>query len=363
MVSDTLIAGAGVIGLMLARSLANSGQRVTLLDCQQLGRGASWAGGGIVSPLYPWRYSQAVTQLATWSQRCYPALSDELAAQTHIDPQYSRQGLLLLGINDESEALAWSARHQRPLQRVDRQQLRELEPALGGDHPAALWMPTVGSIRNPRLLQALIRWVRQSPRVRVLERAGGVVLQSHKGSVTGVTSERFGALSAGKVVVTAGAWSERLLKPLGVELPVVPVRGQMLLYRASPELLRRISLIGNRYVIPRRDGRVLVGSSLEHDGYNAYPTIQQRYSLERSSVEIVPALASAVVERHWAGLRPGSPSGVPFIGGVPGIDNLYVSTGHFRNGLVLAPASTRLMTSMLTGESCDIDPTAYALPD
>ncbi|RRJ83260.1 glycine oxidase ThiO [Aestuariirhabdus litorea] len=360
--SDTLIVGAGVIGLMLARSLAQQGQRVTLLDRQALGRGASWAGGGIVSPLYPWRYPDAVTRLASWSQGFYPQLSAELNHQTHIDPQYRQQGLLMLEIDDEAQALAWSARYGRELERVDGHRVRELEPALGGDRPTGLWMPTVGSIRNPRLLQALTRWVRQSPRIEVFESCGLVSLITEGGAVSGAFSQRFGRHEADAVVVAAGAWSAPLLSPFGISLPVFPVRGQMLLYRATPGLVRRVSLIGNRYVIPRRDGRVLVGSSLEYEGYHCHPTIEQRRSLEQSAEGIIPALAGFPVERHWAGLRPGSPGGIPFIGKAPGVDRLYVSAGHFRNGLVLAPASTALMTSMLTGQACGIDGAPYALP-
>ncbi|MCL6416179.1 glycine oxidase ThiO [Aestuariirhabdus sp. Z084] len=360
--SDTLIIGAGVIGLMLARALAIKGQRVTLLDRQSFGRASSWAGGGIVSPLYPWRYQDAVTQLASWSQGQYPKLSRELREQTGVDPEFDQQGLLLLDINDESEALSWSARYERELTRVDSQRLCELEPQLQGSNRNGLWMPEVGSIRNPRLLQALIRWVRQSSRVTSLENSGEIRLRVHKGKIEGVGSANYGKLSAGKVVVAAGAWSGPILNSVGVDLPVVPVRGQMLLYKAQPGLIKRITLVGNRYVIPRRDGRILVGSSLEYEGYNAYPTIEQRYSLERTAQEIIPALADYPVEKHWAGLRPGSSQGVPFIGEVTNTKGLYVSAGHFRNGLVLAPASTHLLACQITGERCDLDPMPYCVP-
>ncbi|HEM47619.1 MAG TPA: FAD-dependent oxidoreductase, partial [Alphaproteobacteria bacterium] len=168
-----------------------------------------------------------------------------------------------------------------------------------------------------------------------------------------------GRLGADTVVVAGGAWSAEIMREM-IPLDVVPVRGQMLLFRAAPETLHRILLQEGRYVIPRRDGRVLAGSTLEYVGYDKSVTEQARAELWEAAVRLVPALADCPVENHWSGLRPGSPEGIPFIGKVGNISGLYVNAGHFRNGVVLGPASARLLADLILERSPIVDPAPYA---
>ena len=163
------------------------------------------------------------------------------------------------------------------------------------------------------------------------------------------------------MVVTAGAWSGGLLESIGVALPVEPVRGQMILFNAKPGIVNRVVLRDGKYVIPRRDGRVLAGSTLEYVGFNKQTTEQAKQQLADTAIDMFPALADAQIEHHWAGLRPGAPEGIPFIGEIPEIENLYINAGHFRNGLVLAPASVRLLTTLLLKQKTPVDPAPYAL--
>ncbi|MNR09214.1 Glycine oxidase [compost metagenome] len=162
------------------------------------------------------------------------------------------------------------------------------------------------------------------------------------------------------MVLTAGAWSGDLLRPLGLELPVEPVKGQMILYKCAEDFLPSMVLAKGRYAIPRRDGHILVGSTLEHAGYDKTPTGEALESLKASAVELLPALADATPVAHWAGLRPGSPEGIPYIGEVPGYAGLWLNCGHYRNGLVLAPASCQLFADLLLGREPIIDPAPYA---
>jgi len=179
------------------------------------------------------------------------------------------------------------------------------------------------------------------------------------GRVTGVLTAD-GVLQADEVVLSAGAWSGDLLRTLGLELPVEPVKGQMILFKCAEDFLPSMVLAKGRYAIPRRDGHILVGSTLEHAGYDKTPTEDALASLKASAVELLPALKDATVVGHWAGLRPGSPEGIPYIGPVPGHDGLWLNCGHYRNGLVLAPASCQLFTDLLTGAAPIIDPAPYA---
>lgn len=363
-VSDFLIIGGGVIGMLTALQLGDAGHGVTLFERGECGREASWAGGGIVSPLYPWRYSAPISQLSRWSEGVYPELALRLLEETGIDPEYRQRGLLYLRVEDAPLALAWARDVGKPLERVDAAFLYAKEPNAAPGCDGTLWMPTLGSIRNPRLTRALRARLQAMPQVRLEEGVAIKALKRSGNDITALETEA-GNRSVGagqQVIVCGGAWAATLLESVQVTLPVRPVKGQMILFKAEPGLVNRVVLMDGRYVIPRADGRVLAGSTLEETGFDRSTSEQARDSLWESATRIVPALAEYPVEHHWAGLRPGSPAGIPFIGAVPGVGNLHVNAGHYRNGLVLAPASTRLLVDGLLGRAPIVDPTAYRLP-
>jgi len=355
----TVVVGGGVIGLLSTYLLASAGQEVVLLEAGEAGREASWAGGGIVSPLYPWRYSPAVTALAHWSQDYYPQLGQTLLRQTGIDPEVYATGLYWLDLQDEDEALAWAERQGRALYPVPMEQVRAAVPALGDGFSRAVFMPGVANVRNPRLLAALREALQRMPNVRVVEHSPVEALIQEGRRIVGVRTAE-GEWRGEQVVMAAGAWSAELLAPLGIELPVKPMKGQMILYKCAEDFLPSMVLAKRRYAIPRRDGHILVGSTLEDVGFDKAPTEDALESLKATAVELLPALANAEVVKHWAGLRPGSPDGVPYIGAVSGFDGLWLNCGHFRNGLVLAPASCQLLADLMLGRKPSIDPAPYA---
>ena len=356
---QVVIVGGGVIGLLTAYNLASEGQAVTLLERGGLGQEASWAGGGIVSPLYPWRYSQAVTALAHWSQDFYPQLAQRLFAATGVDPEVHTTGLYWLDLDDEAQALAWAAREGRPLSKVDVSAAHDAVPVLGGGYSQAIYMANVANIRNPRLVKSLKAALLALPNVTIREQCdvSGFVLGG--GRVVGVNTAT-GHVLGDHVVLAAGAWSGQLLDTLGLGLPVEPVKGQMILYKCASDFLSSMVLAKGRYAIPRRDGHILIGSTLEYEGFDKTPTDTALESLKASAQELIPALTDAEVVGHWAGLRPGSPEGIPFIGEVPGFRGLWLKCGHYRNGLVLAPASCQLFTDLLLARAPIIDPAPYA---
>ena len=353
-----VIVGGGVMGMMQARELSHKGIDVVLVDKGLCGTEASWAGGGIVSPLYPWRYSDPITALSEWSQAYYPNLIQCLEAESDIDPELTRHGMLMLAVSGQEEALSWcGTRHPSWIEKIDAQQLYQLEPELRAGCDGALWMPHIASVRNPRLLQALRVVLDREPRVTVLEESGLESLLKKGDKVLGITTVRGEQVLGDAVVLCTGAWTQGLLgeESMGIE----PVKGQMVLFEAKPGIVNRVVLNGGRYVIPRRDGRVVAGSTLEYQGFDKTTTQSAHDELSDMAIDMFPALADFPVGHHWAGLRPGSPSGLPYIGKLPNSDNLYVNAGHFRNGLVLAPASVRLMTSILTESELPIDPRPY----
>lgn len=355
---DCIVIGGGLIGMLSARELAQGGLRVLLLERGEIGREASWAGGGILSPLYPWRYADAVNRLACWSQGRYEALARELSDESGVDPEWTRSGMLLLEPGDGADASAWAERFDVPLEQVDAERCRDLEPGLASGATAAVWMSTVAQVRNPRLVRSL-RGSLLLRGIDVEENAPVDELMVRGGRVLGVRSGSR-EWHAERVVVAGGAWSAQLLRGLGPPLAIEPVRGQMLVFRAEPEVVRHIVLREGRYLIPRRDGHVLIGSTLEQVGFDKSTTEEARRSLWEAAIEMVPALGDYPVERHWSGLRPGAPDGVPVIGTVNDISGLYVNAGHFRNGVVMGPGSARLLADLILGRSPIVDPTPYS---
>lgn len=364
--SDFLIVGGGVIGLLLARELAADGGTVTILEKGYCCQEASWAGGGIVSPLYPWRYSAAVTALATQAQQAYPTLVAELLADTGIDAELEKTGLLMLEADDSQEAKGWAVETGKIMEAVDTEFIYQREHNLGLGFKHGLWMPEISNVRTPRLGKALLTSLRNSSRVKICEQTEVVELVRGEGGlgqhIVALMVRENGVekrIPASQVVVTAGAWSGDLLAGLQISLPVVPVKGQMLLFEPPRRLLTSIVLTKGRYLIPRRDNHILIGSTLEHTGFDKRTTEEALQSLLASAVALVPELAESPVKQQWAGLRPGAPNGVPFIGKLGQLENLYINTGQYRNGLVLAPASAKLLADLLLGREPAIDPTPY----
>jgi len=346
---DVLILGGGVIGLTTAWLLSEAGVRVTLVDKGDFGHQASWAGAGIISPGKLSQARTAMDQLRARSTALFPVLSRKLYEQTGIDNGYAVcGGLELISSADEADSEEWRS-EGIAFHELTGDELRRRYPYLAPGLDRAFYLPEMAQVRNPRHLQALqavcaARGVSMRPNCP----ARGLV---RNGSRIDAVETDQGRLTAGRYLIATGAWTAGLLEPLELRPGIHPVRGQIALLNTGTSERLPLLLQGKRYLVPRGDGRILVGSTEEDAGFEAHTTAVAIAGLLDFAVSLMPQLAQATVERCWAGLRPGSPDGKPFLGAVPGLDNLYIAAGHFRAGIQLSPATALVMKEVLLGET------------
>ena len=348
---DVLVLGGGVIGLTVAYSLARERLRVAVLDRGDFGREAYWAGAGIISPGNPAKARTPHDLLRAHSSALFPALSAELRERTGIDNGYRRCGGLEIadGVGEAAnewrgEGIAFELLRERDLLR--------LEPQLAPGLDAAYHLPDMAQVRNPRHVKALVAgcasWGAEllpGCPVHGFERQGGHITAALTGP---------DALAADRFVIAAGAWSEALLGPLGFRPGIHPVRGQIALLHPAAAPFRHVLLHGKRYLVPRPDGRILAGSTEEDAGFDKRTTATAVRQLLEFAVSLVPTLGDAPLERCWAGLRPGTLDELPYLGRVPGFDNLFVAAGHFRSGIQLSPATGLLLKELLLGQKLTV---------
>lgn len=346
--------------MMTARSLRREGMNVRILERGELGQESTWAGGGILSPLYPWRYDDAINRLARYSHDRYPELARELQEASGIDPEFRKSGLLVMDPQEHAAGIDWSRRWRMPVEYLDAADFHQLEPGLSRPNDEVLHFPGIGQLRNPRLGKALAGGVKTLGIECHIHGEVNQLLQEHS-RIRGVTTVSGETYYADQVVVAGGAWSPQLF-PSDILAPdVAPVKGQMMIYRAEPETLHSIVLNQGRYLIPRKDGRILIGSTLENAGFDKTPTEVARQQLHQAAIRLLPDLENYAIEHHWAGLRPGTHNGIPYIGEHPEVSGLYLNTGHFRNGVILGLASAELLKNIMLDEVPIVDPIPYSL--
>ena len=351
-----LIVGGGIVGCMTAMELVKRGCSVTIVERNQIASQtsgeSSWAGGGILLPLLPWMYSDQVNALTNNGANAYRQLSQQLQQETGIDANFEQSGFLILPKFDVEAAQAWCSRNQMPLQPVKASAFGV--QSLSGEN--ALWLPTVCQIRPPYLMQAMRKWLDQN-NVTMLEHTELIPLKQTPtlNEWETVNGEK---LTADQFVVTSGAWSFELLKETSAKLNIKPMRGQILLYKPQKNLEQIVYREGF-YMIPRRDGYLLAGSTLEDVGFDTAITQAVRDEISAKAEAIMPKLKGMPIIKHWSGLRPGTPDNLPTISAHPSIENLYLNTGHFRYGLTMAPASAQLVAALMLDEKPLIDASPY----
>ena len=363
-----VVIGGGIIGLLTALRLKQRGANVSILDKGKVAAEASWAGAGILCPIHPWLYPDDFTKLVQASLDLYPELQAELEAETRYDIQRIQSGLLIPCFADDrikhqDAAAAWSDKFGWDMRRLNANEAREIEPTLSDEVEEALLWQDVYQLRNPELLKAVLLHL-QKLDVPIIEGCEvSSLLEDGKGSITGVQTSDGRKFEADAVLLAAGSWSANLAQQSGFKLPVQPVKGQIVLLKTKPNTLKHIIKHDDAYFVPRKDGRILVGATMENVGFERSNTVEALDELLAATQKLVPSLMKdAQIEQQWVGFRPGSPDGLPFLGEMPSKKGLWVATGHYRNGVALAPITANLMADWICGTQPSLNMDAFA-PD
>ena len=370
--ADCCIIGGGVIGLSIARELAGRGATVRVLARGDGRDAASWAAVGIFPPAPDWAGNPPHAALTAWSDRLHRQWAVELLAETGIDNGLRQCGGLHVAHDAEAlerlrgSARDWAARGT-VCRELDGPSLAACEPALAGAVTrgtlvGAILLPEEQSLRSPRHLRAL----EASCRLRGVEVARGAEVFDVRrigGRVAGVVARIGGmdeTVTADTFILAAGAWTSGLGVAWGLDIATRPIRGQIALLALPRQVLTRVVNRGLEYLVPRDDGHLLVGSTLEDVGFEPTTTDAAIGRLLALAGDLLGDAARLPPARTWAGLRPGSVDGLPTIGPVPGLDNAFVAAGHFRAGLHQSTGTAVMVADMVTGGMPAVDPGFFA---
>ncbi|WP_372791106.1 glycine oxidase ThiO [Paraconexibacter sp.] len=368
---DVVVLGAGLAGLGVAYRAARLGARVVVVDRDRVGAGASTVAAGMLAPVAEADAGERdLLALGLQSAARWPGFARELQEQSGVDPGYRELGTLVVARDrDGAEALVREAQLREalgaPVQRLLPSAARRLEPALAPSIRGALLAPDDHAVDPRAALEALATAARACG-VVVRERTTATGVAVHDGRVAGLDLQDGTRLAAESVVLAAGAWSGSLRDalPAEVRVPVRPVKGQLLRLRGrvgaaaaqQVPVLERVVRFDAGYLVPREDGTVVLGATMEEQGFDTQVTALGLHELLRDVHEVVPGVLELAVEQALAGLRPGTPDNAPLLGPHPALPGLHLATGHHRNGVLLAPITADLVAAGLTGTGAPIAP-------
>ena len=347
--NDAIVIGGGIIGCSIALKLAQSGLSVTVFERGRAGQEASWAAAGMLSPQTDAIQRSPFFDLGMASRGMYREFSEGIRELSGIDPEYKDDGILCVAMTDEEAAemvkwSSWQKEHGLPASYVGPDRAFDLEASISPNARAATFIPGDHQVNNRKLMEALTGAVRGMG-IDIVEGAGVEQLVVREGRAGGVMVN--GQVhQSGVVVMAAGCWSGDLLESAGLRIPVSPARGQMLALMGAGRLFSRVIHGAKCYLVPRQDNRVIVGSTIEYVGFHKGITAGGIESLLASAMRLVPALEQFEVVETWSGLRPDTPDHLPVLG-PSAIENLYLATGHFRNGILLAPITAKLLAECI----------------
>lgn len=349
--NDVIIIGGGIIGCSIAYRLAQAGCAVTVVDKGQPGQEASWAAAGMLTPNADAFHAipETLSELSFASHDLYPDFITELEEETRLKIGYQTTGSVCVACDfNEAQILAGLVERQiranRKADEIARADFHRFLPGIAERVEVAVFLPDDSYVNNRELMNALVAACqKRGVAFRTQSPVTGLISQDSQVLGVNLPSEQ---LFADVIVNTAGCWSGSIPLPASLKLPVKPVRGQMICLEKQPQLLQHLVHSSFCYFVPWPDGRILLGSTLENAGFNKVVTAQGVHSLLHAALEILPVLKEARIRETWAGLRPGTPDDLPILG-TTSLDNFIVATGHYRNGILLAPITAKLITELI----------------
>jgi len=346
---DVIIVGGGLIGCSIAWQLALRGLRVRVLERDVPAQSASWAAAGMLSPIGEFVSADPLRELADASFDLYPHFVDAVRDSTGIDPQLARSGKIHVAFTDsefEQARVAFAGVAGATV--LSREEVHALEPAVHDAAAGGVLVERDHHVDN-RLLGRAVWLAAARAGVTFTNGAAVAAVERDGDAIAGVRLATGDFIASRFVIVAAGAWSGRIA---GLpQLPVVPVRGQMCALEAVPPPLTHMVAARGVYIIPRANGRVLIGATLEHVGFRNECTAAGVRALTDGAIEAVPALADARFAEFWSGLRPGTADELPILGHDPETSGLLYATGHYRNGILLAPISAEIICDLVIGQA------------
>jgi glycine oxidase len=361
--ADVVIVGAGVIGLSIGRALALRGvSNVTLLERGQPGTEASWAAAGILAPQVEVDHADDFFRLAAASRDMYPAWSDALKSETGVDVELDRTGTIYVGFSDADEAELqsrhdWQKREGLCVEWLTADEARRLEPSISPDVRCALRFPRDHQVENRRLIKALLQ-ANENLGVHLIKECNATELLVENERVGGINTS-LGRIAAPIVVLAAGAWTSMI--DSGSRGPQIePVRGQMLCFETPTPVASHVIYSARGYLVPRRDGRLLAGSTSEHVGFDKRVTANGVGAIKSMACEIAPALTGTEPVDSWSGFRPRGMDDWPVLGPCEETAGLYYATGHYRNGILLAPVTGELIAAAIVENAIPEALTAFS---
>lgn len=349
MISEVLIIGGGVIGLTIARQLHKKGVRkITILERGKIGAEASHAAAGMLAPNAETDKLDDFFFLCDESNKLYPRFAEELLDETGVDIELDKNGTLYLAFNESDveeirRRFRWQSGTGFKVEHLTARETRRIEPFVSPDVLESLFFPNDWQVENRRLIDALRKYAATNF-IEIRENTEITRLLSENRKITGAetATEKF---FAGKVILANGAWTS-LLKADNFILPSVkPIRGQIISFQTAKRLFRKVIYSPRGYLVPRADGRILAGATVEDVGYDKSVTADGIEFLRENALEIAPSLVNLEIAEKWAGLRPFAADGLPVLGGFANVENLFLATAHYRNGILLAPLTAEILAA------------------
>jgi glycine oxidase len=341
-----LVVGGGIIGCAAALELARAGCRVTLFERATPGAEASSAAAGLLAPIDE-STETTFARLALASWRLYPDVVRDLQERTGIDVEYVTRGTIYptSAAQKRRDVAAWGDLEEFGVELLEGDDVQRLEPALSPKVRHAIFVKGDHWLNNQRLVLAYAQAAAAGVELKTGCNVSRLVVEG--GKVRGLVTEGE-RVEGDAILLAAGAWSGDLMAALGAPLRIEPRRGQMIALAHVPPVLTHC-VHGEVYLAPRPSGELLVGATVERAGFQRAVTAEGISGLLHAAIELVPSLRELPIARMWCGFRPWAPDSLPVLGPWPGIEGLFVATGHFRNGILLAPITARLMTEWITG--------------